>query len=305
MQKVISDIELLQKNDRASVLVLGESGTGKELVARAIHSGGARVSGAFVPINCSAIPDNLAESQLFGHVKGAFTGASSDKKGAFELAHKGTLFLDEIGDMLPTIQAKLLRVLEDGMVEPVGATKRREVDVRTIAATNADLREKIEAGAFRRDLFHRLAAFTVTLPPLRDRREDIPPLVRHFVTTLSSEMGVKEHEVGGDFMETFESYTFPGNVRELRNMVEQALIRAAGKPLERRHVTLSGLGSAEASSGGHEIHSPGPTEMPLDLKEVEKITIRRAMTAADGNVSEAAKLLGIGRTKLYRALPSI
>ena len=301
MTDVIGEIRLLQKNDSASVLVLGESGTGKELVARAIHSGGGRSDRPFVPINCSAIPDNLAESQLFGHVKGAFTGASSDKKGAFELAHEGTLFLDEIGDMLPTIQAKLLRVLEDGMVERVGATKGIAVDIRIVAATNADLPAKIQAGDFRTDLFHRLSTFTIALPPLRERQEDIPLLVQHFAEALSVEMGLAYGGVSRKVLDVFRAYAFPGNVRELRNMVECALIRSEGRPLEPHHVQLPGHA---AVGGGGAARAPevAADDMPLNLKEVEKIAVRRAMAAADGNVSAAARMLGIGRTKLYRML---
>ena len=302
IKRVTDDIRLLGKNDRASVLVLGESGTGKELVARAIHGSSPRSARPFVPINCSAIPDNLAESQLFGHVKGAFTGAASDKKGAFELAHEGTLFLDEIGDMLHTIQAKLLRVLEDGVVERVGATKGVAVNARIVAATNANLDTKLESGEFRTDLFHRLSTFTISLSPLRERREDIPLLVEHFARVLSAEMGFGESGVSPEVMDMFRSYDFPGNVRELKNMVECALIRSEGQVLAPQHVQLPGSAPAAPAGGAAAPGVEMVEKLPLNLKEMEIITVRRAMAAADGNVSAAARMLGIGRTKLYRML---
>ena len=188
--KVLEDIRLLQGAASTSVLITGESGTGKELVARAIHYGSSRAGKPFVPINCSAIPSELAESALFGHQKGAFTGATADRKGCFELAHDGTVFLDEVGDMPLHIQAKLLRILEDGVVVPVGATQSRYVNVRVIAASNTDLKEAIASGGFRSDLFFRLSTFPFIIPPLRERVEDIPILARHFYKVLSAEMGI-------------------------------------------------------------------------------------------------------------------
>ena len=181
----------MQENVAPSVLISGESGTGKELIARAIHFGSARSEGPFVPVNCAAIPGELVESMLFGHLRGSFTGADADRIGYFEMAHGGTLFLDEIGDMQPELQSKLLRVLEDGQVWGVGASEGRAVDVRVLAATNANLQERIDTSAFRQDLYFRLARFTVTAPPLRERREDIPLLAQHFLQLFSAEMGCR------------------------------------------------------------------------------------------------------------------
>ena len=195
--KMKETVGRLQKNDQISVLVTGESGTGKELVARAIHYGGPRAKKPFIAVNCAAIPEQLAESKLFGHVRGAFTGASRDKKGCFELADGGTLFLDEIGDMIPEVQAKLLRVLEDSIFLPVGATRDRKVDVRVVAATNSDLMKRVEEGAFRRDLYYRLERFRIEIPPLRDRKDDISSLVKHFADRFAQEMGRKVPGVSG------------------------------------------------------------------------------------------------------------
>jgi len=255
-------------------------------------------------VNCSAIPDALAESILFGHVRGAFTGATSDKKGAFELAHEGTLFLDEIGDMLPTIQAKLLRVIDDGMVEPVGSTSRRKVDVRIIAATNANLEKKVASGEFRSDLYHRLAGFRIVIPPLRERLEDLPLLSQHFTEMLSSEMGHPQRQLSSAVLQYLQSYTFPGNVRELKNIIEQALIRSHGREMTCEHIHFM-------ESAPLHPEYPGATDMararlaealPVNLKDLERTAVQRAMDLTQGNASAAARLLGIGRTTLYRML---
>src|SRR3984957_2876227 len=224
VRKIVEEIRRVYRFANTSVLIQGESGTGKELVSRAIHHGSSRAAAPFIPVNCVAIPADLAESMLFGHVRGAFTGATIDRKGYFELAHGGTLFLDEIGDMPPALQAKLLRVLEDGRVTPLGATREREVDVRIVAATNVDLHSKIETGAFRQDLFFRLAQFTVQLPSLRERPEDIPLLAAHFMNLFATEMGIAIPRIQAGVMETLMAYPFPGNVRELKNVIERALI---------------------------------------------------------------------------------
>ncbi|MBI1925294.1 sigma-54-dependent Fis family transcriptional regulator [Candidatus Poribacteria bacterium] len=190
IERILNDVRQLQTIGTTSVLILGESGTGKELIARAIHFGGPRAKGPFIPLNCSAIPHELAESTLFGHIKGAFTGATTDRKGYFELANGGTLFLDEIGDMPLELQAKFLRVLEDGVFAPVGGAQQKQVDVRVVAATNADLQAKIAEGTFREDLYYRLARFPVKVPPLRERKEDIPLLAEHFLRLFATEMGM-------------------------------------------------------------------------------------------------------------------
>ncbi len=312
IQNVVAEISRLHRAANTSVLVTGESGTGKELVARAIHYGGARATRPFVPVNCSAIPKELVESTLFGHVKGAFTGAVANKKGAFVLADGGTLFMDEIGDMPPEMQTKLLRVLEDGVVVPVGGAREQRVDVRVVAATNADLQQRIADGSFRADLFFRIAGYTMELPPLRDRTDDIPLLAQHFSETLSAEMGFTAPEFSDAALALLQSYPFPGNIRELKNLVERALIECEGAMIEPEHLRfLSGgasvrtqtppaaVGSESTSALSEE---PVGSELPLNLQDAEKLLISRAMTEANGNMSAAARILGINRTKLYRKL---
>ena len=236
---ILNEVHQLQGADATGVLITGESGTGKELIARAIHFGGTRKEGPFVPINCSAIPSELAESMLFGHLKGAFTGASGSRKGCFELADSGTLFLDEIGDMPLELQAKLLRVLDSGCFAPVGDANEKQVDVRVLAATNTDLQAKIAEGTFRGDLYFRLARFTVTVPPLRERKEDIPLLVSHFCEQLAAEMGFDKVPALTPYgLSRLESYHFPGNVRELKNIIEHAVILSRGGDIQRQHLRL-------------------------------------------------------------------
>lgn len=224
ISRILDNVRKLQNTETTSVLITGESGTGKELIARAIHFGGTRAKGPFIPLNCSTIPSELAESILFGHVKGAFTGANQSRKGYFELADGGTLFLDEISDMPPGLQVKLLRVIEDGYIVPVGGTPEKHVDVRILAATNADLQAKISEGAFREDLYFRLARFTVTVPPLRERKEDIPLLTEHFLSMFATEMGIEHPALSPEAKEELDAYHFPGNVRELKNIIEHALL---------------------------------------------------------------------------------
>jgi DNA-binding NtrC family response regulator len=309
---VVSEIRKLHRASNTAVLVTGESGTGKELVARAIHYGGARASRPFVPVNCSAIPRELVESTLFGHVRGAFTGAVGDKKGAFVLADGGTLFMDEIGDMPAEMQVKLLRVLEDGVVVPVGGAREQQVDVRVVAATNADLQQRIADGSFRSDLFFRIAGYTMELPPLRDRTDDIPLLARHFSETLSAEMGIPVPGFSDAAMALLMTHPFPGNIRELKNLVERALIECEGAVIEAEHLRfVAGARVANNASTapvgganpGVSSHAEGiGSELPSNLQAAEKLLISRAMTDADGNVSAAARILGINRTKLYRKL---
>jgi DNA-binding NtrC family response regulator len=220
--KILDDVNRLQKTETVSVLITGESGTGKELIARAIHFGSTRAKRPFIPVNCSAIPKDLAESELFGHVKGAFTGASSARKGHFELADGGTLFLDEVGDMPFELQAKLLRVLDERCITPVGDERSKPVDVRILAATNTDLETKIAAGKFRPDLYFRLAQFRVIVPPLRERQEDIPLLAEHFLKMFATEMGVAKPDLSQEALAALEAYHFPGNVRELKHIIEGA-----------------------------------------------------------------------------------
>lgn len=313
VKKIISDIRLLESIDNTSVLITGESGTGKELIARAIHFGGWRSSHPFIPVNCSAIPENLAESTLFGHKKGAFTGAVADHKGYAELAHKGTLFLDEIGDMPAAIQAKMLRFLEDQIVTPVGAVRGVEVNVRVIAATNSDLQAKMARGEFRADLFYRLATFTFEAPPLRERKSDIPLLVKHFAETFSREMGFDSTpEVTTEAMELLKQHSFPGNVRELKNVLERALIKSRGQAVCPEHIQLletpaPAPQSGRPGAGGNGTETPenALAPLPFNLEVAEQMLVKRALAEADGNISAAARLLGVNRPKLYRMLASL
>ena len=299
---ILKDIERLHQFPNTSVLITGESGTGKELIARAIHFDSPRAKAPFVPVNCVAIPTELAESMLFGHLKGSFTGATADRKGWFELADGGTLFLDEIGDMPAALQAKLLRVLEDGEVTPVGAAQSRHVDVRVICATNADLAAKIATGAFRQDLYFRIARFIVQTPPLRDRPEDVPLLAAHFLKIFAEEMGMAPPPLAPEAVEWLSAYAFPGNVRELKNAIERALIASGGTAIERKHVQISAM---PAASVPREVRPAGPVAagLPLNLEEAENALIQRALEQTRGNVAEAARLLGVNRSRIYRRFP--
>ena len=238
LKRILEDVQRLSSHGATSVLITGESGTGKELIARAIHFGGVKAGGPFIPVNCSTIPAELAETTLFGHVRGAFTGAHSDRKGCFELADGGTLFLDEISELPPALQPKLLRVLDDGIVTPVGATAGRRVEVRVLAASNADFQRLTAAGRFREDLYYRLARFTVEVPPLRERREDIPLLANHFLRLFAAEMAVPHAAISPAALESLQAYDFPGNVRELKNIVERALIESGGETIGEEHLHL-------------------------------------------------------------------
>ena len=313
LKRIIHDIERLQHFGKTSVLVTGESGTGKELVARAIHHHSPRASAAFIPVNCVAVPSELAESLFFGHMKGSFTGANSDKKGYFELADGGTLFLDEIGDMPAALQAKLLRVLEDGEVTPVGANQPRRVDVRVITATNANLPEKIAGGDFRQDLYFRLARYTVETPPLRDRPDDLPLLARHFLQMFASEMGVPLPEITAEALHTLQTHPFPGNVRELKNVMERALILSAGRPVKREHLQLfqsaggGGAATIKPAAQSEPASSVAPSsfeQFPMDLESAEHALIQRALEQTGGNVAEAARLLKVNRSRIYRRFPN-
>src|SRR5206468_7056637 len=245
------------------VLIFGENGTGKELVARAVHARSLRSSGPFVEVNCAAIPEDLIESELFGHTRGAFTGALAAKKGKFELADGGTLFLDEVGDMTLKTQAKVLRVLQEQRVEPVGGTVSVPVDVRVIAATNKNLEEEIRKGSFREDLFFRLNVIPFRVPPLRERREDVPLLARHFIAEIAAEYGRRPKELSAEALAVLVGLSWPGNVRELRNIIERLVIMTPGDRLEARHLPAplpaGGPGSAEPagtpSTGGREFPS--------------------------------------------------
>jgi DNA-binding NtrC family response regulator len=302
MQQVVEDIQRLNQFSNTSALILGESGTGKELIARAIHFGSARAGAPFVPINCVAIPAELAESMLFGHLKGAFTGATTDRKGYFELAHGGTLFLDEIGDMPAALQVKLLRVLEDGCVTPVGASQPRRVDVRVVAATNADLETRIASGSFRRDLYFRLARYVVVTPPLRERSEDVPVLAAHFLRMFAAEMGMRAPPLSAEALGLLCAYDFPGNVRELKNVIERALIESSGTAIQSRHLHLLRPTAAAASPATRKTNADIAGALPLNLAEAEDLLIQRALQETGGNIADAARLLGVHRTRIYRKL---
>lgn len=301
IQRIFREIRLMQENATMGVLISGESGTGKELVARAIHFGSALADGPFVPVNCAAFPGELAESLLFGHVKGAFTGADNDHDGYFHMAHGGTLFLDEIGEMPLELQAKLLRVLEDSQVRRIGEKEGRKVVVRVLAATNIDLQQQIQAGSFRRDLYFRLARFTVVAPPLRQRQEDIPLLAEHFLHLFASEMGCEPPALSDAVVERLQQYDFPGNVRELKNVIERALIESGGGEISLYHLHFVPM----SISGGQ----PEPKtdfNLPLNLERASEVAelwvVRQAIEQCGGNVSEAARLLGSNRSKVYRVL---
>lgn len=301
VRKILRDIQRLHSFGATSVLVTGESGTGKELLARAIHYGGSRAEEPFVAVNCVAIPADLAESMFFGHLKGSFTGANTDRRGYFELAHGGTLFLDEIGDMPLPLQAKLLRVLEDGIVTPIGAATGRAVNVRILAATNVDLHEKIATGHFRQDLYFRLARFTVVTPPLRERTEDVPLLAAHFLDVFATEMGMKAPSLSPQALDALQKYHFPGNVRELKNIIERSLIESGGAEIQPRHLHLMPAvdGAAQVSTA-HKLTAVAA--LPLNLDEAESLLIQRALAQTGGNIAEAARLLGIHRTRIYRRI---
>ncbi|MBT3594422.1 MAG: sigma-54-dependent Fis family transcriptional regulator, partial [Verrucomicrobia bacterium] len=237
---VVEQVRKVQQSDSISVLITGESGVGKELIARAIHFGGGRSKGPFVPINCASIPRELAESLLFGHTKGSFSGAMKDHKGYFEMAEGGTLFLDELGELPMDIQVKFLRVLEDGLLLPVGATRPVKSNVRIISATHQSLSDEVEAGRFRKDLYYRMTPFTIHVPSLRDRLEDIPSLAEHFLAHFSSEMGRSRPQLSSEALNKLVEHDFPGNIRELKNVIERAAIECDGEVVQGRNILISG-----------------------------------------------------------------
>ena len=303
IQRIFKEIRLMQENVATSVLIAGESGTGKELIARAIHFGSARASGPFVPVNCAAIPAELFESQLFGHVRGAFTGANEDRTGFFQMAHEGTLFLDEMGEMPLDMQSKLLRVLEDGEIWRVGAREGKKVDVRVVAATNVDLQEQIQNGAFRQDLYFRLARYPVTAPPLRERKEDIPLLAQHFLQLFAVEMGREAPDLNPEVLEVLTAYDFPGNVREMKNIIERALIESSGGEIRPYHLYfLPEVAPEEIAAPSTPPANNSAPDVPLNMEEAELWLIKRGIAQASGNISKAARLLGINRNRIYRAL---
>jgi len=283
------------------VLIYGENGTGKELVARTIHALSRRRHATFVEVNCAAIPEELIESELFGHVRGAFTGAVADRRGKFEVADGGTIFLDEIGDMSVKTQAKVLRVLQEQTMEPVGGTNRITVDARVLAATNKDLQAEIRSGGFREDLYFRLNVIPIFVPPLRDRREDIPLLADHFMAEFAREYGRRLKRFEPPAVSVIEQYGWPGNVRELRNVIERLMIMVPGDSITVEDLSfLDHAGVPRAP-----LAEPSPTER-LTLHEArdrfERDLILRTLDEQKGNMSRTADMLGVERSNLYRKM---
>jgi len=294
MQQIFASIMRVAPT-RATVLLAGESGVGKDLIARAIHFHSPRKDRPFVKINCTALPENLMESELFGYEKGAFTGATTSKPGKFEQADTGTVMLDEIGDVPANIQVKLLRVLQEREFERLGSNKTLHIDVRVIAATNRDLRVALEEGTFREDLYYRLNVVPLEIPPLRERKEDIPYLAEHFVEKLAPEMGNQVTGITHAAMDKLMQYSWPGNVRELENVIERSLVMASGDKLDANDIRLDMNLRPRQSNGDLTL----PEGMSLDTYEQE--LIRDALKRANGNKSQAARLLGLTRNALrYR-----
>ena len=280
------------------VLIFGENGTGKELVARTIHSHSRRASGPFIEVNCAAIPEELIESELFGHVRGAFTGATGDRRGKFELADGGTLFLDEIGDMSVKTQAKVLRALQEQVVEPVGGASSVKVDVRVIAATNKDLPSEIRAGRFREDLYFRLNVIPIFVPPLRERDQDVILLAEHFIAEFAREYGRRPKHLDSGAATGLRSYRWPGNVRELRNVIERLMIMVPGDTITLPNLAF--LGDGEMVGAEHLAAPPMPLHEARD--RFERDYILRALAAHHGNISRTADALGVERSNLYRKM---
>jgi DNA-binding NtrC family response regulator len=301
IRRILDDLNLLHQTETTSVLITGESGTGKELIARACHANSSRHREPFIAVNCATIPADLAESLLFGHVKGAFTGADQDQAGYFDLAHGGTLFLDEVGEMRADLQAKLLRVLEESTVRPLGAREDHHIDVRILAATNADLQGQIAAGAFRADLYYRLARFVVQVPPLRQRQGDIELLAEHFLVLFAAEMSIDAPVLSAEATAALRAYAYPGNVRELKNIIERALLESRGADIEVGHLRLQ-MVVGTPPHDQVETAAAFVEGLPLNFAEAETALVQRALHLAHGNVSEAARLLDIDRAKVYRKL---
>ena len=300
--KVLDFIERVADSD-STVLVSGESGTGKELVAKAIHYNSPRASGAFVPINCGAIPPELLESELFGHIKGAFTGAIAARVGRFELANGGTIFLDEIGDMPAILQIKLLRVLQERQFEPVGSTKTQECDVRIIAATNVELEQAVADGRFREDLYYRLNVIPITIPPLRERPTDIPLLLQHFIDSFNKNKGRSIEGISPEAMDLLYHYSWPGNIRELENLVERvAILKGRGKidvsDLPERYRKRDNIGAGDASV---EIPETG-MDFNSAVDAYENAIILQALEKTGWNRNQAAILLKLNRTTLVEKI---
>ena len=294
MKEVFAKIQRAAPVD-CTVLILGENGTGKELVSQALHHNSPRKKGPFVAVNCAAVPATLVESELFGHVRGAFTGATDRRIGRFEQADGGTLFIDEIGDFELGLQAKLLRVLETLTFTPVGGHEDKKVDVRVIAATSRDVPRMVKEGEFREDLYYRLNVVTVQLPPLRERTDDIPVLVDHFLKEISERKHISPHRISPEVMRRFMAYRWPGNVRELRNKLESMMILAEGEVLTEKDLPTEILAGSPSGSNAQEIPS-------MSMEELEKLAIAKALEQCEGNRTHAAEKLKISVRTLQRKL---
>jgi len=285
-----------------TVLIQGETGTGKEMIARFIHAESARSDQIFIPVNCGAIPRDLVESEFFGHARGAFTGATAEKKGYFEMAHGGTIFLDEIGEAPQELQVKLLRVIQESEIMPVGYHQPKKVDVRIIASTNRDLRAEVAAGNFRHDLFFRINVFSVTIPPLRERRDDIPPLVEFFLRHFSRKLNREEGRLSDASLRKLCDYSWPGNVRELQNEIERLVLlkenaETIGIDLLSDNIRNSGVRSGSQRRAGGDLKTA--------IKELEDVMIKDAMARHNGNKSHVARVLGISRQSLLEKLQRV
>ena len=298
MQHLYEHIESVSALD-TPVMILGESGTGKEMVAKALHETGSRASMPFIKVNCAALSESILESELFGHVKGAYTGAETDRIGRFEAAHKGTLFLDEIGDIPPAVQIKLLRVLEEKMIQRVGSNTSIPVDVRIVTATNKNLEALIQKGRFREDLFFRVNVFPLTCPPLADRKDDITLIIQHFITLLAQKTGKNILGFTPEAMRLMVSYPWPGNIRELRNCVEYAFVLARGKSIGREHLP-------EKIAAFTPPQPDSPVSLPenacVTVGQSEKDELIEALKKTDGNQTRAAELLGISRITVWKRI---
>jgi DNA-binding NtrC family response regulator len=297
MRHVYSQIEKVLSSD-ITIFISGESGTGKELAAKAIHYGSLRSDEPFIDVNCAAIPEGLQESELFGHEKGAFTGALATHPGKFEQAAGGTIFLDEVGEMSPSAQARLLRVLQERCLQRVGGTKTIDLDVRVISASNRNLEQMVADGSFRQDLFYRLVVFPIELPPLRDRRDDIPLLVDHFIEKYARDAGKRVTGIQPTAIAALKGHSWPGNVRELENVIHRSLLITDGPEITDADLP-PGLGPSSGDGVGG---SSAPISVAMSLDELERAAIEKALKRHGGNLSDVARQLGIGRSTLYRKL---
>jgi hydrogenase-4 transcriptional activator len=304
MARVVEQIQRMQSND-LTVLITGESGTGKELVSRAIHTGSHRGAAMFLPYNCTTTGRDLADSQLFGHRRGSFTGAVSDQPGLIRSAVGGTLFLDEIGDLPLDVQPKLLRFLEQHEIMPIGDTRPQKVDVRVLTATNADLEQRVAEGKFREDLYYRLSVIRIHVPPLRERREEIPHLSTYFLREASERLGKPDITLSSDALDVFSQCWWPGNVRQLKNEIQRAVaLSAPGRMIEAAHlspeITAARLTSTPASASGG--GAARAVNLASAVEQVEREMIQSALDRSAGNISETARILGLTRRGLYLKL---